>query len=51
MLEQIAEKSFDIQTIDVSFIPLEIKSQVLSFRGDREGANSRELVPLIRVIM
>src|SRR5712691_9498182 len=51
MLEQITEKVFDIQAIDVFSMEPEVESQMPSFRGNCKRPNGRDLISLIGVVM
>src|SRR5256885_7952232 len=51
MFEKISEKIFDVQTIDISFIELQVESQMLMLGRNRDCTNGGNFISLIRVVV
>jgi hypothetical protein len=51
MLEQIAEESFNVQTVDISFIELQVEDQMLPLGRNRKRIDGGNCTSLIRVVM
>ena len=51
MLEQIAEESFNVQTLDISFIELQVEGQMLPLGRNRKRTEGGNFTALIRVVM
>ena len=51
MLEQIAEESFNVQTVDISFIELQVEGQMLPLGRNRKRTDGGNFTALIRVVM
>src|SRR5919198_4170350 len=51
MLEQIAEGSFNVQTLDISFIELQVEGQMLPLGRNRKRIEGGNFTSPIRVVM
>src|ERR687887_1900916 len=51
MLEQIAEESFNVQTLDISFIELQVEGQMLPLGRNRKRTEGGNFTSPIRVVM